>query len=125
MLNEITFPTSGEYRTGSDWEPIIFHMDALLESNQLDLLLGYFSSSAINVLALGFAKFLSNGGKVRMVVNHILSEKDREAILKGQSTAETNYNFTVNDIQQIKSSLSEYGRHFFECLAWLIASKRI
>lgn len=125
MLNKITFPISGEYRTGSDWEPIVFHLDALLESNRMDLLLGYFSSSAINVLALGFAKFLSNGGTVRMVVNHILSEQDKEAILKGQHTLESAFNFTVEDIQRIKSSLDEYGRHFFECLAWLISSKRI
>lgn len=125
MLNEINYPISGEYRTGSDWEPIVFHMDALLESYQLDLLLGYFSSSAINVLALGFAKFLSNGGQVRMVVNHILSEQDKEAILKGQSTSEAAYNFTVEDVRRLKASLNEYGRHFFECLAWLISSKRI
>lgn len=125
MLNVITYPLSGEYRTGSDWEPVVFHMDALLESNQLDLLLGYFSSSAISVLAPGFAKFLSNGGKVRMVVNHILSEQDKEAILKGQSTSETAYSFTVEDVRRLKSSLNEYGQHFFECLAWLISSKRI
>jgi superfamily II DNA or RNA helicase len=125
MLNEIKFPLSGEYRTGSDWEPVVFHMDALMESKQLDLLLGYFSSSAISVLACGFAKFLSNGGKVRMVVNHILSEKDKEAIWKGQTTSETAYNFTSEDVKRLKSSLDEYGRHFFECLAWLISSQKI
>lgn len=103
----------------------MFHMDSLLESNKLDLLLGYFSSSAISVLSLGFAKFLSNDGQVRMVVNHILSEKDKEAILKGQTTSETAYNFTSDEIRRLKTSLDEYGRHFFECLAWLISSKKI
>ncbi|MCB0522395.1 MAG: DEAD/DEAH box helicase family protein [Saprospiraceae bacterium] len=125
MLQEITFPPSGEYQTGSDWEPVVFHMDVLLESNHLDLLLGYFSSSAINVLALGFAKFLSNGGKVRMVINHILSEKDKEAILKGQSTSEMAFNFSVEDIFRLKSLLNEYGKHFFDCLAWLISANKI
>lgn len=125
MLTEIIYPLSGEYRTGSDWEPIVFHMDALLESNQLDLLLGYFSSSAISVLAPGFAKFISNGGKVRMVVNHILSEKDKEAVLRGQATSQTAYNFTSDDVRSLKASLDEYGRHFFECLSWLISSQKI
>jgi superfamily II DNA or RNA helicase len=125
MLNNITYPLSGEYRSGSDWEPVVFYMDALLESNQLDLLLGYFSSSAISVLAPGFAKFLSNGGKVRMVVNHILSHKDKEAILKGQTTPSTDYSFTEEDIKNLKTSLDEYGYHFFECLAWLISSQKI
>jgi len=100
-------------------------MDALLESNKLDLLLGYFSSSAISVLSLGFAKFLSNNGQVRIIVNNILSEKDKEAILKGQTTSETAYNFTSDEIKRLKTSLDEYGRHFFECLAWLISSKKI
>ena len=125
MLTEISLPLSGEYRTGTDWEPVVFHMDALMESKQLDLLLGYFSSTAINVLACGFAKFISNGGMVRMVVNHILSEKDKEAILRGQSTSETVYNFTSDDVKRLKASLNEYGRHFFECLAWLVSTQKI
>jgi superfamily II DNA or RNA helicase len=125
MLSEINYPLSGEYRTGSDWEPIIFYLDALIESNHLDLLLGYFSSSAINVLSLGFAKFLSNGGRVRMVVNHILSERDKEAILQGQRTPAKAYDFSVEDIRLLKSTLDEYGQHFFNCLAWLISSKKI
>lgn len=125
MLKDVVYPQSGEYRTGSAWEPYIFYLNTLLESNRLDLLLGYFSSSAISVLALGFAKFLSNGGKVRMVINHILSIKDKEAIIRGQTTPESAYGFTPNDIKTLKTSLDQYGQHFFECIAWLIASKRI
>jgi hypothetical protein len=81
MLTDVVIPPSGEYRTGSEHEPIAFYMDALLESTRMDLLLGYFSSSAISVLAIGFAKFLSNGGRVRMVINHILSQQDKDAVL--------------------------------------------
>ena len=125
MLNEVDYPLSGEYRTGSEWEPIAFYLDALLESRSLDLLLGYFSSSAINVLSLGFAKFLSNGGKVRMIVNHILSEKDKSAIQKGQNVPPELFGFSVEDIPRIKSALDDYGLHFYNCLAWLIASQRI
>jgi superfamily II DNA or RNA helicase len=125
MLDNISYPPTGEYRSGSDYEPVAFHLDALLESNKLDLLLGYFSSSAISVLSLGFAKFLCNGGKVRMIVNHVLSKQDKDAIIKGQTTSESTYNFTVEDIGKLKTSLDAYGQHFFECIAWLISSKRI
>ncbi len=62
MLTEINTPLSGEYRTGGDWEPVVFHMDALMDGKQLDLILGYFSSSAISTFVCGFAKFISNGG---------------------------------------------------------------
>lgn len=125
MLNDLTLSPSGEYRTGSENEPIAFYMDALLESKRLDLLLGYFSSSAISVLSIGFAKFLSNDGRVRMVINHILSQQDKEALLTGRNTNERDYQFTLDDFNQLKKNLDAYGRHFFECLAWLIASRRI
>ncbi len=125
MLNGINLPTSGEYRTGSEQEPIAFYMDALLESTRLDLLLGYFSSSAISVLAIGFAKFLSNGGRVRMVINHILSQQDKDAVIAGQNSREQDYPFAVENFLELKNNLDAYGKHFFECLAWLIASKRI
>lgn len=63
MLSDILFPPGDEYRTGTDNEPLTSYMEALVESTRLDLLLGYISSSAIRVLSLGFAKFISNGGR--------------------------------------------------------------
>ncbi len=125
MLTSVELPTSGEYRTGSDHEPVAFYMSALLESSRFDLLLGYFSSSAIQVLSLGFAKFLANGGQMRMVINHILSHNDKAAVIAGVQSVEADYLFSFHDFQNLRKSLDAYGRHFFECLAWLIAAKRI
>lgn len=125
MLNGLILPPSGEYRSGSEYEPVAFYMDALLESKRLDLLLGYFSSSSISVLSIGFAKFLSNDGRVRMAINHILSQQDKDAVLAGQNSHERDYQFTITDFHGLRNNLDAYGRHFFECLAWLIASKRI
>ncbi len=78
MLTDIDFPKSEEYRTGAEYDPLTFYMESLVESTRLDLLLGYFSSSAISVLSVGFAKFISNGGRVRLIINHILSEQDKD-----------------------------------------------
>lgn len=125
MLETINFPASNEYRTGSSNEPIMFFLEVLPNSIRFDLLLGYFSSSAINLLSLGFAQFLYNGGTVRMVTNHILSPKDKRALAKGLETPASNYEFSVADYERIKMTLDEYGRHFFHCLAWLFASKKI
>jgi superfamily II DNA or RNA helicase len=125
MLSDIEFPKSEEYRSGTENEPLAFYMEALVESTRLDLLLGYFSSSAINVLALGFAKFISNGGRVRLVINHILSANDKAAILEGTNTSADKYSFSIDDFYTIQKALGEYGKHFFACLAWLIASKRV
>ncbi|TXB62123.1 DEAD/DEAH box helicase family protein [Phaeodactylibacter luteus] len=125
MLELINFPESNEYRTGSANEPIGFFLEVLPKSKRFDLLLGYFSSSAINLLSIGFAQFLYNGGTVRMISNHVLSPKDRKAIEEGLTTSESQYEFSISDYAKIKSTLNEYGRHFFRCLAWLISSKKL
>lgn len=87
-------------------------------------MLGFFSSSAISVLANGFAVFLYNGGRMRLIVNNILTEEDKKAIADGTGDVEIPY-FDVSDIQKIKKTLSERDNHFFNCLAWLIRHNRL
>ena len=125
MLREATWSEDRSYRTGGNSEPVQFYMEGLCNSNRLDLLLGYFSSAAINVLSLGFANFLYNGGIVRMVVNNILSQKDKDTIKVGQQDNIDTKIFDLSDIKRLKKTLDEYDKHFFDCLAWLISKKRI
>ena len=58
MLKEVNWSIDRDYKTGSSDEPLQFYLDALCNSTTFDLLLGYFSSSAINLLSLGFANFI-------------------------------------------------------------------
>ena len=76
-------------------------------------------------MSLGFAKFLLQGGRCRFIINHILSEQDKAAILRGEQTPESALGFSINSYKQLKESLDTEGVHFFNCLAWLIASKRV
>ena len=125
MLKEVNWSEDRSYRTGSESEPIQFYMDGLCNSKKFDLLLGYFSSAAINVLSLGFASFLYNSGTVRMAVNNVLSQEDKDAIVAGREGNVQNTAVDLSDIKQLKRTLDEYGRHFFDCLAWLIANDKI
>lgn len=125
MLPAVDFPDSNEYRTGSRNEPIGFFLEALPCSQKFDLLLGYFSSAAISILSIGFAQFLYQGGVVRMILNHILSNQDQKIIDQGINSSPSEYDFSIQDYQKVKATLDEYGQHFFECLAWLIAEKKI
>jgi superfamily II DNA or RNA helicase len=125
MLQDVQYPAHKEYRTGSPHEPLEFYMNMLLNSTHVDFLLGYFSSSAINLLALGFAKFISSGGTMRIIINNVLSPKDKAALQRGIETDEKDYKFSVEKYEMISQSLNSYGVHFFECLSWLIAAKRI
>lgn len=125
MLKDIDIPSSGTYTSDTDFEPIEAYFNCLIESNRFDLLLGYFSSNAIRLLSYGFATFLSNGGTLRMMINHHLTKSDYDAIVKGSKGNETEFNFSLNNISEIKESLSRNDQHFFNCLAWLISKQKI
>jgi len=117
MLSDIQFPPADEYRTGTDREPLTFYIEALVESRRADLLLGYFSSSAISVLALGMAKFISGGGRMRLIVNHLLSGQDKAALVQGSITRADDYGYLATNFQAFRQALDSYGTHFFNCIS--------
>jgi superfamily II DNA or RNA helicase len=86
-------------------------------------MLSFFSSSAINVLADGFASFLYNGGRMRLIINDILTEQDKAAFANG--TLDTLPFFDLTDLEKLTSTLSERDAHFFECLSWLIKNDKL
>jgi superfamily II DNA or RNA helicase len=125
LKSNVIWPDSRRFKSRSEWEPIGFFSEALCNATQFDLKLGFFSSAAINVLADSFAAFLYNGGRMRMIINDILSEEDKDAIVHGQANELVNGTFDLNDIERLRDTLSERDIHFFECLAWLIQNKRL
>ncbi|MBK8489226.1 MAG: DEAD/DEAH box helicase family protein [Bacteroidetes bacterium] len=60
-----------------------------------------------------------------MVINHLLSEKDKEAIQKAENKDGTSKIFDLTDIVSLGKTLDDYDKHFFECLAYLISERRI
>lgn len=88
-------------------------------------MLGFFSSSAISILADGFATFLHNGGKMRLIINDILTDADKEAIKRGEDDSMLEGIFDLSDLETLRDTLSERDRHFFECLSWLIRNNKI
>lgn len=123
MLNDVQFKHS--YSSGYD-EPKEFFTEALIESSTFDLGLGFFSSSGIRSLAYGFALFIANGGKMRVVINHFLSKEDKEAIENGQKHLVDNYESRLlSDIAKLTKTLSKEDEHFFQCLSYLISINRI
>ena len=124
MLKEVCFPVHRRFKSRTEWEPIGFFSDCLCNSTQFDLMLGFFSSTAINVLADGFASFLYNGGRMRLIVNDILTEQDKKAVENGILDTPIPY-FDLSNIENLKNTLSERDAHFFDCLAWLIRNNRL
>ena len=125
MLKDCDWSLDRDYKTDSENEPLQFYLDGLANSNEFNLLLGYFSSSAINLLSVGFATFISKDGKMKMVINHLLSAKDKEAISRVEDNPNEIRVFDLTDVVSLGRVLDEYDTHFFECLAYLISKKRI
>jgi len=125
MLKDCEWSLDRDYKSGSENEPMQFYLDGLANSNEFSLLLGYFSSSAIHLLSLGFATFISNGGKMRMVINHLLSAKDKETIYKVEDNQSEIKVFDLTDSDSLENIFNKYDSHFFECLTYLISENRI
>lgn len=124
MLYEVDWAEDGTYRPGEYNSPEKFFNDSLENSTEFDLQLGYFSSAAISVLADGFASFISKGGRMRLVINHIVSDADKYAINKGVNGGIIDC-FDLTNFEELKKTFDEYQTLFFECLAFLIYTKRI
>src|SRR5690554_3699636 len=101
LRTDIIWPQSRQYESNSEWEPASFFSDCLCNSVQFDLMLGFFSSSAIRLLSDGFALFLHNGGKMRLIINNILNPNDKKAIIKG-SENDLNCFFDLSDLANLK-----------------------
>jgi superfamily II DNA or RNA helicase len=106
-------------------EPKEFFTEALVESTTFDLGLGFFSSSGIRSLAYGFALFIANGGKMRIVINDILSENDKKAIEKGVSEQVHFEEKTLQNVAKLIDILSVENEQFFRCLSYLISVNRL
>ena len=124
MLYEVDWAEDGTYAPGEEYSPERFFDDGLKNSTEFDLKLGYFSSAAISVLAEGFATFISRGGYMRLIINHIVSKKDKEAITNGVMGNVIDCS-DLSNFQYLKTTFNEYQEQFFRCLAYMISQKRI
>lgn len=125
LKTDVIWSKHRRYKSRTEWEPIGFFSDCLCNATRFDLKLGFFSTSAINVLADGFATFLYNGGRMRLIINDILSEQDKSIIEKATIGDTIIPALSLDDIATLKNTLSERGQHFFDCIAWLIKNNRI
>ncbi len=122
MLKDVPFSYS--YSTGEkNNSPMDFCELALSNSTQFDLGLGYFSSTSINVLCAGFARFIVNGGVMRLYINEHISEEDYNLFKNGDPSGLEEQ--LLNQYAELKKVLSNRNEHFFKCLSLLIQLNRI
>ena len=123
MLKDIDLKNS--YSTGYV-EPKEFLTESLIESDRFDLGLGFFSSSGIRSLAPGFALFIANGGKMRVIINQVLSAEDKLSIENGiNEKVDFVEKKILTNIEQLTTTFSRANDLFFRCFSYLISIKRI
>ena len=61
---------------------------------------------------------------MRLIINHIVSQEDKDAISKGVN-GEVIDCFDLSNFEMLRQTFDEYQQQFFECLAFLINNKRI
>lgn len=124
MLCDVEWAEDGTYAPGEEFSPERFFNDCLMNSSQFDLKLGYFNSAAISILADGFASFIARGGRMRLIINQIVSSKDKQAI---RDAEEGNFIDCVDlsNFETLRTTFDEYQEQFFNCLSYMIAHNTI
>lgn len=111
------------YSTGRKDLPIDFCELALSNSTKLDIGLGYFSSASFNILSVGLARFICNGGNMRLYINQYLTEDDYRLLQNNEIVDFDERMF--ESFLLLRTTLSKRDEHFFKCLSYLIQNKRI
>ncbi len=124
LKNDVIWPNHRQFDSRTEWEPVGFFSECLCNATSFDLMLGFFSSSAIEVLSDGFAMFLYHGGKMRLIINDLLTQEDADFIVKGEERSVLDY-FEIENLEKMKNTLSIRNQHFFDCLSFLIQEKRL
>lgn len=96
-----------------------FYIPALQRSVRYDRSAGFFSSSALAIAATGVAGLIQNNGKMRLLVGAELSDRDVQAIVKGQAIEAV---VEQKLIEVLKQPVEEVMRQRWEVLAWMIAN---
>ena len=121
----ISFPDDLEYASDGDHLPIQFYLDVLPASKEIYLKLGYFSSSAIQTLSYGFAQFIHNEGRIKIISNHFMYQRDKELLQKDISMEDAEKKeYLLSDLEWISNELNASEKHFFNCLKLLISLDR-
>lgn len=125
-FRDLSFPPTYKYSSDSEYIPLEFYEEAFPISKNIDLLLGYFSSNAIKVLSKSFAEFIYNGGNMRLITNHVYSLNDYENLINDTHLKNEDKIIDVfSDLSKIEENLGFEGKHFFDCLKYLLKKERL
>lgn len=96
---------------------------AMAVSEEVSIMMGFFSSASLAEIAPGLANFLNNTGeKLRLVISPFLSQEDQDALRDGIANAD---DLVDKSTALLTLSPDELANHTLKCLSWLISSGRL
>lgn len=95
---------------------LMFYNPALSEAERYDRITPYFNSKSFVTAASGLTEFIKNGGKIRLVLDTLTNERDKEAI---EGKIKENLLDDIRDIEK------ETVRNHVALLAWLLDEGRL
>ena len=124
-FRSINLPERLKYSSDTDRLPLEFYLEVFPLSTKVWLKLGYFSSRAFQSIAFGFAQFVANGGRLKLVTNHFLYQQDSELLFAENPESSIDADYLLRDLEWITDSLTASDEHFMGCLRLLLASSRV
>lgn len=96
---------------------------ALASCEEVDVMIGFFSSQALSEIAPGLAAFLRNSAEpMRLVVSPYLTNEDREALSAGTMHADA---LVEGKWAEGLPTADDLARHTLSCLGWLTSQGRL
>ena len=112
----------GAYDSDEDDTLNDFYIPVLSNATRYDRLAGYFSSTSLAISAKGMAKFVQNGGKMRLITSLQLSEEDQNAIHDGITKPD---DVISKIIKKDLDSAEQLQKDHVLALAWMIATNKL
>ena len=96
---------------------------AMAVSEDVSIMMGFFSSASFADIAPGLANFLNNTEeKLRLVISPFLSQEDQSALRAGIASAE---DLVDKSAARFSPTADELVNHTLKCLSWLVSSGRL
>ena len=80
----------------------------------------------LKYLSKSFAEFIMNGGRMRIITNHVYSINDYENLYRNTDLSDEDRVIDIfQNIGELEKALSGESQHFFDCLKYLLQNKRL
>lgn len=112
----------GIYRTSVNSLMRDFYIPALACAVRYDRAVGFFSSSMLIEAAAGLSGLIRNGGRMRLIIGHPLSDDDWEAVQQGAAISSLKDRLVQDLLAVLDQAGSERSTYALELLSWMVAT---